>query len=340
MNAKQKVIIDCDPGIDDALALMLALSSPELDVLGITVVCGNVPAKTGVENALRILKWMGRLDIPVYSGETKPLERPYEDATETHGGTGLGNLRYPTVTEVRPREGAVEFLASSLSEAARTGDLISVIAIGPMTNLARLAELHPECFAGLDRLVSMGGNYHSHGNCSPVAEYNYWCDPHAARAVFEAFETLPALAEKEIQMIGLDVTRQIVLTPNLRDYLCRLNPWIGALVRDMTDFYMDFHWQQEGLIGCVINDPLAVAYFLEPDLCRGFSAYTTVETEGLCIGQSVVDAEHFWKKAPNCHILTEADPLGFMVLFFSRLLKKDPLELRPMLARLMGGIVK
>ena len=113
MNAKQKVIIDCDPGIDDALALMLALSSPELDVLGITVVCGNVPAKTGVENALRILKWMGRLDIPVYSGETKPLERPYEDATETHGGTGLGNLRYPTVTEVRPREGAVEFLAGT-----------------------------------------------------------------------------------------------------------------------------------------------------------------------------------------------------------------------------------
>mgnify|MGYP002799916106 FL=1 len=186
MNAKQKVIIDCDPGIDDALALMLALSSPELDVLGITVVCGNVPAKTGVENALRILKWMGRLDIPVYSGETKPLERPYEDATETHGGTGLGNLRYPTVTEVRPREGAVEFLASSLSESARTGDLISIIAIGPMTNLARLAELHPECFAGLNRLVSMGGNYHSHGNCSPVAEYNYWCDPHGAQAVYEA----------------------------------------------------------------------------------------------------------------------------------------------------------
>ena len=289
---------------------MLALSSPELDVLGITVVCGNVPAKTGVENALRILKWMGRLDIPSIRERQSPWNALMKDATETHGGTGLGNLRYPTVTEVRPREGAVEFLASSLSEAAKTGDLISIIAIGPMTNLARLAELHPECFAGLNRLVSMGGNYHSHGNCSPVAEYNYWCDPHAARAVFEAFETLPALAEKEIQMIGLDVTRQIVLTPNLRDYLCRLNPWIGALVRDMTDFYMDFHWQQEGLIGCVINDPWLWRTSWIRICAVDFSAYTTVETEGLCIGQSVVDAEHFWKKAPNCHILTEADPLA------------------------------
>ena len=337
MNAKRQVIIDCDPGIDDALALMLALSSPELEVLGITVVEGNVPAGTGVENALRILKCMGRLDIPVYLGEEKPLQKPYEDATETHGGTGLGNLQLPQVTEARPRTGAVEFLASSLSSAAKEGRKISVIALGPMTNLARLAQRFPECFSGLDELVSMGGNYRSHGNCSPVAEYNYWCDPHAAKAVFEAFAALPALQGKELHMVGLDVTRQIVLTPNLRDYFCRLDPRLGEILRPMTDFYMDFHWEQEGLIGCVINDPLAVAYFLQPDLCRGFSAYTTVETEGICEGQSVVDAFGFWKKPANSRILTEADSLGFMELFFSRLLKKDREELRPMLTQLMGG---
>lgn len=337
MNAKRQVIIDCDPGIDDALALMLALSSPELEVLGITVVEGNVPAETGVENALRILKCMGRLDIPVYLGEEKPLQKPYEDATETHGGTGLGNLRLPQVTEERPRTGAVEFLASSLSLAAKEGRKISVIALGPMTNLARLAQRFPECFSGLDELVSMGGNYRSHGNCSPVAEYNYWCDPHAAKAVFEAFAALPSLQGKELHMVGLDVTRQIVLTPNLRDYFCRLDPQLGEILRPMTDFYMDFHWEQEGLIGCVINDPLAVAYFLQPDLCRGFSAYTTVETEGICEGQSVVDAFGFWKKPANSRVLTEADSLGFMELFFSRLLKKDREDLRPMLTQLMGG---
>ncbi len=340
MNAKRKVIIDCDPGIDDALALMLALASPEMEVLGLTVVSGNVPARVGMENALRILKSMGRLDIPVYRGEEYPLVRPYEDATETHGNTGLGNLDLPVVTEVRPREGAVDFLAASLTGAAASGEKISVIALGPMTNLARLAELHPDCFAGLDQLVSMGGNYRSHGNCSPVAEYNYWCDPHAAKAVFEDFEKLPALKGKELHMVGLDVTRQIVLTPSLADYFRRLDPELGALVTAMTDFYMDFHWEQEGLIGCVINDPLAVAYFLRPELCHGFSAYTTVETEGICEGQSVVDTCGFWKKAPNSYILTETDPLGFMELFFSRLLKKDPKELRPMLLPLMGGAIR
>lgn len=337
MNAKRKVIIDCDPGIDDALALMLALSSPELEILGITVVSGNVPAAMGAENALKVLDWMHRPDIPVYLGEERPLIRPYVDAADTHGENGLGNLVCPQVTKVRPRRGAVEFLAEALTEASETGSPVSVIALGPLTNLARLIQRHPECFAGLDEFVSMGGNYRSHGNCSPVAEYNYWCDPHAARTVFEAFASLPSLQGRLLHMVGLDVTRQIVLTPNLRDYFCRLDPKLGALIRSMTDFYMDFHWQQEGLIGCVINDPLAVAYFLRRDLCHGFSAYTTVETEGICLGQSVVDACGFWKKAPNSRVLTETDPLGFMELFFSRLLKKSPEELGPMLASLMGG---
>ena len=337
MNAKRKVIIDCDPGIDDALALMLALSSPELEIVGITVVSGNVPAAAGAENALKVLQRMKRLDIPVYVGEERPLVRPYADAMDTHGENGLGNSRCPAVSEIHPREGAVDFMASVLTDASKKKDSVSVIALGPLTNLARLAERFPQCFSGLDELVSMGGNYRSHGNCSPVAEYNYWCDPHAARAVFEAVASLPTLQGKVLHMVGLDVTRQVVLTPNLREYLCRLNPETGGFIRDLTEFYMDFHWQQEGLIGCVINDPLAVAYFLNRDLCRGFFAYTAVETEGICEGQSVVDACGFWKKAPNSYILTETDPLGFMELFFSRLLKQPPETLRPMLGQLMGG---
>ena len=338
MNAKQRVIIDCDPGIDDALALMLALKSPELEILGITVVSGNVPAVTGAENALKILRWMNRPDIPVYLGEELPLVRPYVDAADTHGEDGLGNSHYPPVTEIRPRKDAVGFLASALSDARDSGKPVSVIALGPLTNLARLMERCPQCLSGLGQLVSMGGCYKSHGNCSPVAEYNYWCDPHAARAVFRAFSSQPALKGRELHMVGLDVTRKIVLTPNLREFLCRLAPETGKLVRDLTDFYMDFHWAQEGIIGCVINDPLAVAYFLRRDLCRGFSAFTDVETEGISLGQTLVDDHHFWKKPANSRILTETDPAAFMEFFFSRLADVPPEQVRSALPALMGGV--
>ena len=323
MNAKRKIIIDCDPGIDDALALMLALCSPEVEILGITVVCGNVPTEKGAENALKVLQWMDRLDIPVYLGEERPLVRNYVDAMDTHGEDGLGESHYPYVTTVRPRAGAVKFLADSLLTAAASKEKLSIIALGPLTNLARLVQQSPESLDGLDQLVSMGGSYKSHGNCSPVAEYNYWCDPHGAKVVYNAFYTLPQLSGKEIHMIGLDVTRQIVLTPNLLEYMCRLNPERGEIIRRITGFYMDFHWKYEGIIGCVINDPLAAAYLLDPDLCGGIDRYVAVETEGLCRGQTVVDSMDFWKKSPNSRVLTSVNVEEFMYLFFTRLLKKE-----------------
>lgn len=319
MNAAKKVIIDCDPGIDDALALMLAVSSPELEIMGITVVCGNVPAHMGAENALKVLKMMGRTDIPVFIGEQSPLVRTYVDAMDTHGDDGLGESHYPQVTEIRPSEGAVQFLARTLRDAAEAPDekKISIIALGPMTNIASLIRQYPDSLAGLDELVSMGGSYKSHGNCSPIAEYNYWCDPHAAKEVYEAFSTLTG---KQIHMIGLDVTREIVLTPNLLEYMQCLNPERGEFIRRITRFYFDFHWKQEGIIGCVINDPLAVAYFIDRTMCSGFAAHTEVETEGICLGQTVVDDHDFWKREKNCFILTKTDALQFMKFFFTRVI--------------------
>ncbi len=334
MNAR-KVIIDCDPGIDDSLALMLALSLPELELAGITVVCGNVPVCKGAQNALRVLKWMGRTQIPVYLGEEAPLVRSYVDAMDTHGQDGLGESNYPPVTEAQPKEDAVRFIAETLTKAKEKKEKVSVIALGPMTNLARVIERYPKSLEGLDELVSMGGSYKSHGNCSPVAEYNYWCDPHAAKAVYEAFEQLPQLAGKQIHMVGLDVTRKIVLTPNLISYMCRLNPQAGERIRRITRFYLDFHWEQEGIIGCVINDPLAVAYFADRSLCSGFSAYTAIETEGISMGQSVVDRFAFWReKRKNSYILTQTDALRFMVLFLKRVVCSDAQE--EMIAELMG----
>lgn len=331
MNAR-KVIIDCDPGIDDALALMLALRAPELEIVGITVVSGNVPADRGAENALKVLKWMDRLDIPVYIGESRPLVRDYVDAMDTHGMDGLGESGYPDIAEVRPRKGAVTFLAQTLSRKEQ----VSVIALGPLTNLARLIQNYPESLEGLDELITMGGSYKSHGNCSPVAEYNYWCDPDGAREVYEAFEKMPSLQGKQIHMIGLDVTRQIVLTPNILEYMCCVNPEMGSIVRRITRFYFDFHWKQEGVIGCVINDPLAVAYFLDRSLCQGFSAYTTVETGGICIGQTVVDAYDFWKKRKNTYVLEKTDTWRFMEMLLTRVFQADPDEVCRILPQILN----
>lgn len=316
---KRHVIIDCDPGIDDSLALMLALSMEEIEVEAITIVCGNCPTEMGFSNAKKVLKQMNRLDIPVYVGEPRPLKREYVSALDTHGADGLGESFLPDVPGYDQSESAVEYLARRFAD----GGNASVIALGPMTNLARLIERDESAFASIDEIVSMGGNFRSHGNCSPVAEYNYWCDPDAAALVYET----AAKHGKMITMVGLDVTRKIVLTPDLLEYLKRLAPETGKFVQAVTKFYFDFHWEWEHLIGCVINDPLAVAYFADRTLCSGFEAYTAVETGGISIGQTVVDSMNFYRRPANAVVLTQTDPLRFFRLFFSRILCMDEQEL-------------
>lgn len=309
-----KVIIDCDPGIDDALALLLALASPELDVAGITTVSGNVPADMGARNAKKVLRQADREDVPIYIGEMAPLGGTYADAMDTHGSDGLGESFLPDVPGEFPEKPAVEFLEETLEK-----EETDILALGPLTNLARLFQKRPELIRRVSRFVSMGGSFRSHGNCSPVAEYNYWCDPEAAKICYD----LSAEAGKKIEMVGLDVTRQIVLTPNLISYMERLDKKTGGFVRKITGFYMDFHWEYEGIIGCVINDPLAAAYLIDPSMCSGFDSFLEVETEGICRGQTVVDSMNFWKKNPNSHVLTETDAKRFMSFFLSRILKKE-----------------
>ena len=266
---KRKVIIDCDPGIDDSLAIMLALKSPEIEVIGITIVCGNSPVEMGFGNAKKILKQMNRLDVPVYIGESTPLRRDYVNALDTHGEDGLGESFLPEVTGYQQQISAVDFLADVLKK-----EKVSIIELAPMTNLASLIQKDKEAFSCIEEIVSMGGSFKSHGNCSPVAEYNYWCDPDGASLVYE---TLHQNGQK-IHMVGLDVTRKIVLTPDLLEYMCRLNKETGEFVKKITKFYFDFHWEWEHIIGCVINDPLAVAYFINPELCKGFDSSAAIGT--------------------------------------------------------------
>ncbi len=328
---KRRVIIDCDPGIDDSLAIMLALSMEELQVEGITIVCGNSPVEMGAGNAKKVLKQMDRLDVPVFKGEPAPLKRDYVNALDTHGEDGLGESFLPEVEGYEQAQSAVEFLCEKVRSCAAEGRPCSVIALGPMTNLARMIETDREAFGLIDEIVSMGGNFRSHGNCSPVAEYNYWADPDAAALVYETMAEMG----KQISMVGLDVTRKIVLTPDLLEYMKRLDPETGAFVQSITKFYFDFHWEWEHLIGCVINDPLAVAYFADRSICSGFDAYTAVETGGISIGQTVVDSMNFYRRPANARILTQVDVLKFFQIFFSKILKLpvEKLDLLEMLIR-------
>ena len=325
----QKVIIDCDPGIDDSLAIMLALSMPEeIEVVGITVAAGNAPVEMGYGNALKVLKFMGRLDVPVFMGADRPLKRDFVNALDTHGSDGLGESFLPQVPEEeyeRQEMNAVQFMQETLQR-----EPVSVIALGPMTNLAILIEKDPSSFGKIQEIVSMGGTFRSHGNCSPVAEYNYWCDPDAAALVYGEMDRLG----RKIHMVGLDVTRRIVLTPDLLDYMKRLDPHTGAFTQKITKFYFDFHWKWEHLIGCVINDPLAVAYFACRDLCKGFESYVQIETKGISLGQSIVDSMNFYRHASNAIVLTEVDTIRFFELFFTRLLRmEEKPDLLPVLCR-------
>lgn len=315
---KRKVIIDCDPGIDDSLALMLALASRDIEVLGICIVCGNCPVMTGFENAKKVLKHMNRLDIPIYIGAEKPLVKAYKDALDTHGSDGLGESFLPAVEGLPPQKSAVTFLAEALKK-----EHCSLIALGPLTNIAHLIQADPEAFACIDTFVSMGGSFKSHGNCSPVAEYNYWEDPESAALVFRKLHEI----HKQIHMIGLDVTRKIVLTPNLLSYAKRLNDTHGSFMQQITKFYLDFHWEWEHIIGCVINDPLAVAFFLQPDICSGFPAFTEIATDGIARGQSIVDEFGFYRQEANAYIYTQVDTQAFFRLFFQRIFHLSQEEL-------------
>lgn len=307
---KRKVIIDCDPGIDDSLAILLAINSPELDVVGITTCSGNVPARLGAKNALKALQMCSSLNIPVYVGEEYPIKRELVTAQDTHGEDGVGENFYEDVN-VEILEDGVDFIIDTL----KNNKDVSIIALGPLTNIAKALMKDKDAFNNLDEFVSMGGAFRIHGNCSPVAEFNYWVDPHGADYVYKNLS-------KKIHMVGLDVTRKIVLTPNIIEFIDRLDKTTSKYITEITRFYIDFHWEQEGIIGCVINDPLAVAYFIDRKLCSGFDSYVEIVEDGVAMGQSIVDSFNFYKNTPNAHVLTNVDEKKFMKIFLKRLFKE------------------
>lgn len=316
-NKPRKVIIDCDPGIDDALALLLALNSPELEVLGITVTAGNTTLEKAAENAAKIVELAGRSDVPIYKGSSKPLKIEARNAEDTHGSDGLGDINLPA-SKITIHDDAVDYLLRTLSDNPEND--ISVIALGPLTNLAHALAEAPDTLRKMKDLTIMGGAYKSHGNCSPVAEFNVWFDPDAAAAVFENLK-------RPITMTGLDVTRQVVMTPNHLQLIRNFDNPLGDIIYRMMQFYQDFHWQAERTLGCVVNDPLAVAEFIRPELCEGEDLYMKVITDGEAEGMTMGDSQGILGHEPNVHVLTGVDSGAFMRFLLTRLFPDDAVDI-------------
>ena len=294
------VLIDCDPGQDDAIALLLALASPELEVRGITTVAGNQTLDKTTTNALRVLALAGREDIPVAAGADGPLEGKLVTAAEAHGETGLDGPDLPL-----PRQAVEEHAVDFLGERVEGTTLI---ALGPLTNIALLLEQRAE---RPDRMVLMGGAI-AEGNMTASAEFNIWVDPEAAHRVFTS--------GLDVTMVGLDVTNRAVLTPEHAAHFRESGP-VGAAVAAMLDFYLGFYLAAYDHGGAPIHDALAVAHVIRPELVQTLQRHVEIDHgPGLCRGRTVVDIRRrIALPEPNARVAVDVDVEGFRELLLERL---------------------
>ncbi|QGG96208.1 nucleoside hydrolase [Actinomarinicola tropica] len=274
------VIIDTDPGIDDAMAIAVALASPELDVLALTTVHGNHEVDVTTANALRILDLLERADVPVVAGAGGPIGRPSTPpATFVHGDDALGDVGYPPSTRSAVRDvDAATFIVDTVR--ARPGE-VTLVPIGPLTNLALALEIEPRLAQLVDRVVVMGGAARVPGNITPTAEANIWSDPEAAEVVFGA--------GWPITMIGLDVTHQVTATTAWIDALTGAGTPAARIVVETAPVYLRFHRDTDGLEGIHCHDAAAVAWMLRPDLFTTEALPVVVSTGDGTDGATVVD---------------------------------------------------
>ncbi len=301
------LLIDCDPGQDDAIALLLALASPELEVLGVTTVAGNVPLERTAANARRIVEFAGRHDMPVFAGCERPLRRPPPSAVHIHGESGLDGLDLPLPErELRSRH-AVDFIIDTV----RGRDGITLCTLGPLTNIATALARAPDLARRLTRIVVMGGARRG-GNETPVAEFNVHADPDAAAAVLSC--------GAPIVMLGLDVTHRALVTPARLEALRRRGGRAGAAAAGLCDFPSRYRPERYGEPGLPLHDPCVIAYVLRPELFGGKDCAAAVETESdLTRGQTVIDWWRRTDRPANALVLDRIDAEGFFALLVERL---------------------
>lgn len=298
------IVMDSDPGHDDAMAILLALASPEVELRAVTTVAGNQTLDRTTRNALVVLEIAGRTDVPVAAGAKAPLHRPLRTAPAVHGESGLDGPVLPPPTASPVEAHAADFLAQVIKPG------VVLVPTGPLTNVALLLERHPDVVERLEAIVWMGGSI-AEGNVTPAAEFNAFVDPEAAAAVFAS--GIP------LTMIGLDVTHRALFTPahagRLRDA-----GRTGRFVAELSDFFLRFHERSYGFAGSPIHDAMAVAHVIDPTLVTTRQVNVEIETESrFCDGRTVADLRGTTGRPPNAEVGVDVDASRFLELFCSRI---------------------
>jgi inosine-uridine nucleoside N-ribohydrolase len=301
-----KIILDTDPGHDDAIALLLALASPELELLGVTTVAGNQTLAKTTANALKILEFVGRTDVPVHAGAARPLVREQWAAAYVHGESGLDGPDLPD-PRTPPADGhAIDFIAQQVEE----HDGVVLVPVGPLTNVGLLLARYAGIEERIARIVLMGGAI-AEGNVTPAAEFNVWADPEAAHRVFTS--------GIDVTMIGLDVTHRALLVPTKVEEL-RAGGRVGTLVAQLYDFYHGHHVRMYGWEGSPVHDALAVAHVIRDDLVTTEHRHVQVDTgpePGR--GRTYVDVWKRTDREPNAHVGVNVDGPRFIDVLVDRL---------------------
>jgi len=307
----RKIIIDTDPGQDDAVAILLALASPEeLDVVAITTVAGNVPLPLTTRNALMMCELAGRTDVPVYAGSDGPMVRDLITAEYVHGATGIDGAGLPEPTmEVRQRH-AVDAIVDIVM-AAEPGE-ISLCPLGPLTNVGQALVKEPRIADRLGEIILMGGGFFEGGNTTPAAEFNIYVDPQAADIVFQS--GVP------ITMMPLDVTHKALTSPERLARFAAISSLAGKAVHGMLDFFERFDIEKYGSEGGPLHDPCVIAYLLDPGLFGGKNVSVRIETSSeMTMGMTVIDWWGVTTETPNAMVMSQIDADGFYGLLADRI---------------------
>jgi len=307
----RKIIIDTDPGQDDAVAILLALASPdEIDLLGITCVAGNVPLELTTRNARMVCELAGRRDVKVFAGSDRPMGRELVTAEHVHGKTGLDGPALPEPDMALQDGHAVEFLIETLR--AEPAGTVTLVPIGPLTNIATAFKTAPDIIEKVQEIALMGGAYFAVGNVTPAAEFNIYVDPQAAELVFTS--------GVHLTVMPLDVTHQVLVTQERNNAIRALGTPVAEAVAQMTEFFERYDREKYGSEGAPLHDPCTVAYLIRPDLFSGRHVNVEIETTSdLTLGMTVADWWGVTDRAPNAQFMGTGDADGFFSLLTERL---------------------
>ena len=309
--APRKIIIDTDPGQDDAVAILMALASPEeIEVLGITAVAGNVPLALTEKNARIVCELAGKPETKVFAGCDAPIVRKLVTAEHVHGKTGLDGPTLPDPTMPLQDQDAVDFIIETLR--AEPEGTVTLCPLGPLTNIAVALKRAPDIAERIQEIVLMGGAYFEVGNITPAAEFNIYVDPEAAKVVFGC--------GAPITVMPLDVTHKALVTGPRNDAFRNIGTPVGIAVAEMTDFFERFDKEKYGSAGAPLHDPCVTAYLIKPELFTGRHINVEIETDSeLTLGMTVADWWGVTDRPANATFMGDIDADGFFALLTERL---------------------